>query len=162
MDSLKDSEVVRIASYSHALGPIMLGNFTMDGALVLKNQYGIHTFYLIQYNDSWTHGCKSSCKYQFNKDAVKHFESCRKMKQLQDIANIIQNVVNNYKMGIKLLFKIIEISNCDYIHHKIPAPHKFDLLLQQTPNISSHMSHDALVQKILKRELQGFLGKLDN
>jgi len=155
----KDSEVVRVASYSHAMGPIMLGNFTLDGSLVLKNQQGLHTFYLLQYNDSWTHGCNSTCTSQIHRDDQKHSQSIQKMQQLDQIAKIIQKAVNNYKLADKLQFKIVTITNCDYVEHKVPTPHKEDLLLQQSCHIKPQMAHDALVQKILNRELQGFIGK---
>jgi hypothetical protein len=155
----KDSEVVRVASYSHAMGPIMLGNFTLDGALVLKDLQGLHTFYLIQYNDSWTHGCSSTCTSKIHRDEQKQSQSIQKMEQLDHIAKIIQNCVNTYKLADKLHFKNVAITNCDYVQHKIPTPQKEDLLLQQSCHIKQQMSHDTLVQKILSRELQGFLGK---
>lgn len=155
----KDSEVIRVASYTHAMGPIMLGNFTLDGALVIKNLQGMHTFHLIQYNDSWTHGCNSNCVSQIHKDDFKHSQSNQKMKQLKAIATIIERAINGYKLADKLQFKIITIANCDYFDHKVPFPHKEDVLLQQAPNIPTQMSHDKLVQRILKRELQGFVGK---
>lgn len=154
----KDSHVVRVASYSHAMGPIMLGNFTLDGALVLKNSQGMHTFYLIQYNDSWTHGCTSTCASQIHRDDLKHSQSNQKLKQLENITKIIQKAINGYKLADKLQFKMINITNCDYLDHKIPCPQSEDALLQQSSCIKTQLSHDNLVQKILNRELKGFLG----
>jgi len=140
------------------MGPIMLGNFTLDGALVLKNSQGMHTFYLIQYNDSWTHGCTSTCASQIHRDDLKHSQSNQKLKQLENITKIIQKAINGYKLADKLQFKMINITNCDYLDHKIPCPQSEDALLQQSSCIKTQLSHDNLVQKILNRELKGFLG----
>lgn len=155
----KDSVVIRVASYSHAMGPIMLGNFTLDGALVMKDAHGVYTFYLIQYNDSWTHGCTSTCMAQIHKDEFKHSQSNQNMRQHDVIAKIIQSKINSYKLADKLKFEIITLTNCAYFNHKIPPPVTTDVLLQQTSNTPGQLSHDSLIQRILRRELQGFIGK---
>lgn len=159
------SKVIRVFSSTHAGGTLMLGNYPLDGGLVLQNSKKLHTFYLLQYNDSFTHGCQENCYSKFapgeergEEEIAKRKQNAKMMNNLRRIAKAIQDEVNDYARTKRLKFKVVELSNCKFINHCIPHDHE-DALLQQTGLIPQKMAHEALLERIYKRELKGFVGK---
>ena len=151
-------QIIRVASSTHAGGTIMLGNFTLDGVLVLKKGKKT-TLYLYEYNDAWSHGHLLSCLKSGPKDVELRRYSKKVMDTLQALGVIIENTVNKYQQQKTLRVKLVQYSNCELPDHG-PIPHlNRDQLLQHPGRVPNEMSYDRYLNMILSRELIGFIGK---
>ena len=113
----KNIDIVHFQSGSTALGQLYFVEWPLDAFLSYKQNEEL-TICLIQYNSVYIHGHRNTCKTA-NDD-----EQQKKADQTDDIKSKITNLMTHYLSHFNrqhISFKYVEISDCDFLCHKIPT-----------------------------------------
>lgn len=142
--NIDKNSILRFQSNYTALGQLFLDEYPVDGFLAYTEN---NTLYLkiIQYNSNYYHGHRSTCSVKNSDKNQVHYD------KTQNIKKAIECLLNRYKSIFELEnleFEIVELYDCDFFCHKIPAPPVM---------FKSHFTYNEFLNNIYSNKLEGFL-----
>jgi hypothetical protein len=143
--------ILRFQSYFTALGQLYFTEYPIDGFLSYKLNNGDDTTFIkiIQYQSSYFHGHSTNlCQIENNVEQQQKIEQTISIKN--KIIELYQHFIQHFHLS-KVKFEYVEIFDCAFPNHKIPANQPF---LFQHKNIYTYKS---FVDNILSQNLTGFL-----
>lgn len=144
----KNIKILRFQSNFTAFGQLYLGNIPVDGFLSFQDLVTkkIH-LKIIQYNSTYCHGHRSTCKVSNTGDLISKAEHTLHIKN--QICNFLENLQAHFNLQ-NVDFEYIDIYDCDFFLHKIP----FD---RNKPKFQNQYSYDNFLSKIYNKKLTGFV-----
>ena len=107
------------------MGQLYFVNYPVDAFLSFEHNNQIFVK-IIQYNSTFYHGHKDSCKTLNNSDEIIKAEKTKQIKT--DINKLCQDFTRDFhEYLLPTSFEYIEISECDFFLHKIPKIANFHL-----------------------------------
>ena len=141
--------ILRFQTNFTAMGQLYFVNYPVDAFLSFEHNNQIFVK-IIQYNSTFYHGHKDSCKTLNNSDEIIKAEKTKQIKT--DINKLCQDFTRDFhEYLLPTSFEYIEISECDFFLHKIPKISNFHLPYK------SKYSYQSFLEAIYTKKLTGFI-----
>ena len=147
-------KILRFQSEFTAMGQLTFGTFKIDGFLSYQDLTTNSTHIkLIQYHSVYYHGHMPHCSTSSNITE----RDCENRKKTIHVANAInqlcQHLTHHFKsfLADNVIVEYVEISDCDFVQHRIPKTHNFIFPYQKT------YKYEEFLKAINNKILTGFL-----
>jgi len=143
-------KIIRFQSNFTALGQLYFAKYPIDGFLSYSLEGSNKKFLkLIQYQSTYYHGHKKDCAKQNNDDEIIKYNKTSEVKnEINKLISDFHSTFNVQKTDIDIEY--VELFDCDYFNHKIPATQKFTFY-------RNHYNYTELIDNVLNKNLTGFL-----
>jgi hypothetical protein len=141
-------QILRYQSKFTAFGQMYIDEYPVDGFLSYRDlTNNIICINIIQYNSVLYHGHKKTCAILNSKEQWVLADKTAQIKT--NILNKLEKAKHHFKLDINI--KYVEISDCDFVFHKLPLGNSYMFPFKK------HYNYKTFMNNILNNTLTGFL-----
>jgi len=144
-------EILRFQSQFTAFGQLWFVNYPVDGFLsYLDHSEKKMHIKIIQYQSVYYHGHTKKCFINNNAEEQSNVE--KTLLVSHEIVRLCNHLTQHFKKLLNpVVFEYIEISDCDFVDHKIPKTKSF------VPFYKSNYDYHQFLENIYSQKLTGLL-----